>query len=140
MKKKYLKTVEDVISLKDTDTKIYAEKEEGCYYQFVKGVFCCFSTNNDHVCIGDYVTLKMNLYILEEEPVKEATEKDKGKLCKFWNDDPSKYMVGMLHATDFEGGDNYRYCVYCAEGCWYKHCRRLTPAEVAEITGYKVEE
>ena len=23
---------------------------------------------------------------------------------------------------------------------WYYHCRRLTPAEVAEITGYKVEE
>ena len=40
-KKRYLKTVEDVLAFKDTDTKIYAENESG-YYQFVNGILCAF--------------------------------------------------------------------------------------------------
>ena len=30
-------------------------------------------------------------------------------------------------------------CIGCCD-CWYKHYSPLTPAEVAELTGYKVEE
>lgn len=130
MKKKYLKTVEDVVALKDTDIKIYAESNKNCYYQFVGGVFCCFSTNNNHVCIGDWVTLTMNLYILEEEIVKEATEEDIGKLCWFWDKECNKRMGILDHIEDG---------LYYVKNWFYGHCRRLTPAEVAEITGYKVE-
>lgn len=79
-------------------------------------------------------------YILEEEPVKDADadENDIGKLCKFWSHNPSQYMVGILCEVD-EDGDDYRYCLECSYSCWSKHCHPLSPAEVAEITGYKVE-
>lgn len=75
----------------------------------------------------------------EKEAVKEADENDLGALCKFWGDDPSQYMVGILGEVD-ERGDACPYCMESSYGDWYKHCRRLTTAEVAEITGYKVEE
>lgn len=52
MKKRYLETVEDVLALKDTDTKIYAESSAG-HYKFVKGVLCRF---NAYVsCYGNAV-------------------------------------------------------------------------------------
>ena len=132
MKKKYLKDVESVLALKNTDTKIYAENITG-YYQFVKGVLCRFSTNSDHVCIGDWVTLAMNLYILEEEPMQEATEEDELALCVFWRDDSHKYY-GVLDYI--QGSGDFKMI----GGSSFPHCRRLSPAEVAEITGYKVEE
>lgn len=52
MKKRYLKTVEDVVALKDTDTKIYAENVHG-YYQFVNGVWCGF-WNALRVCCSSF--------------------------------------------------------------------------------------
>ena len=141
MKKKYLKTIEDVLALKDTDTKIYAEKDEERYYQFVKGVLCCFSINNDHVCIGDWVTLGMNLYTLEEEPEQEATEADVGKLCWFFNEakegvDIRKPFVAILWRIDNDFKHPFIDDATCTH---WEHCRRLSPTEVAEITGYKVE-
>lgn len=71
----------------------------------------------------------------EKEPVKEATEKDVGKLCWFWDNDEDNKGIGTL--TEILTDNPYSFC-YRA-GC-FRHCRRLTPAEVAEITGYKVEE
>ena len=76
MKKKYLKTVEDVVALKDTNTKIYAENVHG-YYQFVNGVWCGF----DDECSSSWALCPLTceeeeLYILEEEPMQEATEED----------------------------------------------------------------
>lgn len=75
----------------------------------------------------------------EKENVKESDENDLGALCKFWSDDPRHYVVGILFEI-FEYDDYYQYAMDCSCMCEYKHCRRLTPAEVAEITGYKVEE
>lgn len=128
------------MALKDTDTKIYKDNNRG-YYKFVEGIPCFFGHNSVvfYNCTIDFDQVESNLYVFVEEPTEEATEKDKKKLCKFWNDDPSEYLIGMLCATDFEDGDNYRYCMDCPEGCWHKHCQVLSPAEVAEITGYKVE-
>ena len=65
-------------------------------------------------------------------PVKEATEKDRGMLCKFMN----KYekRIGILACFT-----NTKKPV-SAGGDIFDKCYRLTPAEVAEITGYKVEE
>lgn len=73
------------------------------------------------------------------ESVKEADKNDIGALCKFWDDDPSRYIVGTLCGVD-ESGYIHPYCVKSFYGDRYKHCRRLSPSEVVEITGYKVEE
>lgn len=140
MIKKYLTTPEEILALKDTDTKIYIEDSYN-YYKFVNGCLCWFDTNGDFdfnatMSVGEFLKKK---YILVEEPVKEADENDIGKLCKFWNDNPSDYEVGTLYEISEEKADNYPYAMDSFYGCWYKHCRRLTPAEVAEITGYKVE-
>lgn len=138
--KKYLTTVEEILALKDTGTKIYSEDHKG-YHQFVQGTLCYFDDDGSIMIssefgIGEGFARK---YILVEEPVKDADENDIGKLCKFWSDDPSQYMVGILYEVDEEGGD-CRYCMDCSYGCWCAHCHPLSPAEVAEITGYKVEE
>lgn len=66
-----------------------------------------------------------------KEPVKEATEEDIGKLCWFWDKECDKRMGILDHIEDR---------LYYVGDWFYDHCRRLTPAEVAEITGYKVEE
>ncbi len=74
--KKYLTTPEEILALKDTDTKIYTFSEEK-YYKFIDGVLCLFSGNdsielfNTNLAIGTYE----RPYILVEEPVKEADEK-----------------------------------------------------------------
>lgn len=136
--KKYLTTPEEVLALKDTNTKIYSEEYDG-YYQFVKGTLCYFYSDGDMIVFSELGIGKgtFTKYILVEEPVKDADENDIGKLCKFWNDDPEDYVVGALYYI--EKIVAYPYCIDCCD-CWYKHCRRLSPSEVTEITGYKVEE
>ena len=139
MIKKYLTTPEEILALKDTDTKIYIDGL-GTYYQYVGGVLCRFHEKYPAVFnCGVELNGLDPLYILVEEPVKEADKNDIGKLCKFWNDNPSDYEVGTLYEISEEKSDNYPYAMDSFYGCWYKHCSRLTPAEVAEITGYKVE-
>lgn len=74
------------------------------------------------------------------EEVRLVNDNDIGKLCRFWDDNVFDYNVGLLEIISEEEGDTD--CPYCMEGgygCWYKHCRLLTPSEVEEITGYKVE-
>jgi hypothetical protein len=133
MKKKYLKSVEDVIALKDTDTKIYAEDESG-YYQFVSGILCAFD-NEGLWAVGQMLYEEEKPYILEEEPMQEATEEDVGKLCEFWEGDTIKH-IGVLE--EILDSDTRPYAML--NDYVYQHCRRLSPAEVAEITGYGVTE
>lgn len=136
MKKKYITTIDDLLALKDTNTKIYCEDITSWYCQFIGGVLCRICTDETSM-FNVNINVNGNYYILVEEPVKEADENDIGKLCKFWSADSSQYAVGILYKVD--GGWGGR--PYCMEAShWYKHCRPLLPAEVAEITGYKVEE
>ena len=136
MKKKYLTTPEEVLALKDTATKIYYG-DDGCYIKFINGVLCFFSDNGVMINASAGMTGAEKFYILIEEPVEEADENDIGRLCKFWNDDVKDYVVGTLCKVHKRVA--YPYCIGCCD-CWYKYCCRLTPAEVAEITGYKVGE
>ena len=135
MKKKYLTTPEDILALKDTDTKIYTEGTNE-YYQFVQGVLCYFDEDESVVMFSEIGIGKgyLNRYILEEEPVKEVTEEDVGKLCWMWDTDEeyktTEVLKRITQTFSYEG----------SSGAFWHHCRRLTPAEVAEITGYKVEE
>ena len=75
MKKKYLKTIEDLSVLKDTDTKIYCEDIAVWYCQFINGVLCRIFTDKTAI-FNASVDLTNNYYILVEEPVKEADEND----------------------------------------------------------------
>lgn len=136
MEKKYITTIEDIEALRNTDTKIYRDNHQG-YFKFVNGVLCKFDDDGD-IRYNDLLLLTNDPnyerhYIEVEEPVKEATKKDIGKLCKFFGTfDPP--FIGIL------AGFTYDRRPIRVGGNIYKKCYRLTPAEVAEITGYKVEE
>ena len=135
MIKKYLTTPEQLLTLRNTDTKIYTDdSDEESYYQFVNGVLCRIYKDckeiNVEIGLG---TGFLGKYILEEEPFKEADEKDIGKLCCFWDFDEDDKQIGVLVELDTDS------CPYNDGYTYYQHCRPLTPTEVAEITGYKVE-
>lgn len=140
MKKKYLNTIEDVLALKDTDTQIYCEGDEG-YYQFIQGTLFYIDDDGSIIVSSEMGVGKgfSGKYILEEEPEKVEPEKAVGRLCVFWDDSFPGKMYGILE--DFgEDVQTKRLSYYCKDTRWYDNCRRLTPAEVAEITGYDVEE
>lgn len=132
MIKKYLTKPEEILALRHTNTKIYNEscETEEIYYQFVDGVLCEFVRDDGFIFNTDLPLSK--LYILVEEPAKEATEKDIGKLCKFFGTFGFPF-IGIL------AGFTYDRRPIKTGGNIYKKCYRLTPEEVAEITGYKVE-
>lgn len=134
-KKKYLETVEEVLALKDTDTKIYKDNTTGGYYQFIGGVLCRFYSNSTPV-FNAGIDVNGDYYILVEEPVKEVTEEDIGKLCWFWDSSDDRKFPGLL--TDINYDDAYSFC--CRAAGYYSQCCRMSPSEVAEITGYRVEE
>lgn len=138
--RKYLKTAEDVLALKDTDTKIFEEAgerfNEGSYYKFINGVLCRFDSNKGEWQVNISIWSEDKPYILEE-PMKEATTDDVGKLCWFENKDRSYGFFDFLEEI-FEGDDK-PYQPENTSLMWH-HCRRATPSEVAELTGYKVEE
>lgn len=130
--KKYLTTPEEILALRHTDTKIYNEscETEEIYYQFVDGVLCEFVRDDGFIFNTDLPLSK--LYILVKEPVKEATKEDIGKLCKFFGTF-YQHSIGILAGFT----DDKRPIK--VGGNIYKKCYKLTPAEVAKITGYKVE-
>lgn len=134
MKKRYLKTPEDVMALKDTNTKIYSECEGG-YYQFINGVLCAFDDDGDGWTICPTLNDQEEPYILEEEPEQEASKEDIGTLCWFWNKDYKDAELGILKEVSYDD-DEVRYL--SKEDYWYYHCRKLTQSEVAKLTGYKV--
>lgn len=130
--KKYLTTPEEVLALRDTDTKIYVENAEG-YYKFIQGTLFYFqNAGTDFECQSS-LWKSQNPYILVEEPVMEVTEEDIGKLCWFWDFDDDDKQVGVLVGIAKDS------CPYRNGYSWYQHCRRLTPEEVSEIAGYRVE-
>lgn len=136
MKKHYLKTVEDVLALKDADAKIYEESSAG-YYKFVKGVLCRFNAYNGITDFNSCLDMEEDVYTLEEESEQEATEKDIGTLCWFLGRDYKDAELGILEEVSYDG-DEVKYM--SKDGYWYYHCHKLTPSEVTKLTGYKVED
>lgn len=132
--KKYLTTPEEILALKDTDTKIYTEGDEG-YHQFIQGTLFHFYNNDSFTLfsgfgIGNGFVRK---YILVEKPISNVTEKDIGKMCWFFDED--------------EDSGNYGILKYIMDGKFYingvlsySNCRRLTLKEIIELTNYKTEE
>lgn len=131
--KKYLTTPEDLLALKDTDTKIYTFYEDK-YYKFVDGVLCFFNEKDELLLFNTVLVINHHCdcypYILIEEPISNATEKDIGKMCWFFFDED-------------EDSGNYGVLKYIRDGKFhindlfsYDNCKRLTFEEIVELTGY----
>lgn len=136
--KHYIETIEDIKYCEKNGLTIYSDTWEPDFFRFVDGVWCMYSDKELKIYNHSFDISYDELYYkdeLKEEPMQEATESDVGKLCKFWDDD-IRFVFRILYdvTEDIE-------CPFEDEaGDEWKHCRRLSPAEVAEITGYKVEE
>lgn len=128
MKKRYLKTPEEIMALKNTDTKIYIESGKDVYFKFINGILCWFDEKNEtswmintRLCDCD------KAYILEEETEQEITVDDIGKLCQFWDDDMIFYRIGRLEGINkIEKNNKVSYLYKIETSNAYQHCRRLT--------------
>lgn len=63
-------------------------------------------------------------------PIQEATEYDKGKLCKFWRGNETCCHYGILFGID-KGCQKGKYMMSYSDK--YSHCRRLTKQEIEEL-------
>lgn len=133
--KKYLTTPEEILALKDTDTKIYDYFKDK-YYKFVGGVLCYFNDKDEILLFNTNLVLghlkNSYPYILIEEPISNATEKDIGKMCWFFDEDEDSGNYGIL--KNIVDGEFYINGVLK-----YSNCRRLTLEEIIELTNYDVE-
>lgn len=128
--KKYLKTIEDIEALRNTDTKIYSHGSDG-YFQFIKGIPCAIYSDGD-VFYNTAICLDGTKYI---EVPDELHESWIGKLG--WVSDESKdkktrcgvlveYLEGDPHPYKIQGGLSWTYFT------------PLTLEEVEKYTDYKV--
>ena len=133
--KKYLKTVEDIEALRNTDTKIYVENHGG-YFKFINGVLCSFTINSELSMYNAGISWVVQEYYIEVED--EPSEDDIGKLGWFWDvGDAEDGFIDELATIDVQpiGSDKY-FPKYGSGSC--QHFRPLTPEEVEKYTGYKV--
>ena len=134
MRKKYLKTIEDVEALRNTDTKIYCESHGG-YYKFINGVLCYLHCDGKEFQYQTHLWLSQEPYIeVEDEPSEDWL----GKLGWFWDDD-DEIGTDLCIIDRLDEIDEGRFYAVDA-GSYYEHFRPLTPEEVEEYTGYKVKE
>jgi hypothetical protein len=132
MRKKYLKTIEDVEALRYTDTKIYCESYNG-YFQFANGVLCSFKEDGSLASYNRAIYLEDDYYIeVEDEP----SEDDIGKLGWFYDITKEAGVLDWLRIIR-TADQELRY-VTQSTNLRYKHFRPLTPEEVEKYTGYKV--
>ena len=136
--RKYLKNIEDIEALRNTDTKILYEIENGDvpdpreYYKFVNGVLCCFS-NDTLVSYNTMLVCKRIKYYIEVED--EPSEDLIGKLGWFYDYDTED--DGFIDVLDKIVDASDKYVPKC-DSDGYRHFRPLTPEEVEKYTGYKV--
>lgn len=129
MVKKYLKNIEDIEALRNTDTKIYVENHGG-YFKFINGVLCYLHCDGKEFQYQTHLWLSQEPYIeVEDEPSEDWI----GKIGWFYNDVETSRFIDVVSSCD-------SVCGYAASvfGGWFKHFRPLTPEEVEKYTGYKV--
>jgi hypothetical protein len=127
-KKHYIKTIEDIKCCEENGIEVYDDYQSTVCFRFVDGVWCSYTNKNLNVY---NVRLSLNsLYYEEEsEEQQEATEKDIGKLCWFWNAyDAHDKIVGLLKGIEING-DRF----YADNIAYYRHCRPLTKEEIKEF-------
>lgn len=125
-KKHYIKTVDDIKYCEENNIILTDSNN--------KKAFCIFD-NNTWIW-SDSKTSLYNVQLLldgslyyYEEP-QEATEKDVGKLCWFWDGDFSdkdKVVCVLREVSD------YGYPFRDKTECGWNHCRPLTKEEIKEF-------
>lgn len=131
MKKRYLKTIEDIEALRNTDTKIYCESHGG-YYKFINGVLCYFQSNGEDFQYQGGLWVSQEPYIeVEDDPL----ENNIGKLGWFYDYTEKASVLDFLEKIS-----DTEVCRYVTKSTnvRYNHFRPLTPEEVEKYTGYKV--
>ena len=134
-KKHYIKTIEDIKYCEENGLTLYNSDEyEETFLAFENGVWNRYDADSKKLLqYGWGLDLTPELYYYEEESeeLQEATEKDIGKLCEFFDDDliSKKRFVGVLKAINED-------TVYRYDGDSlgkYMRCRPLTKAEIQEF-------
>lgn len=134
MKKKYLKNIDDLEALRNTDTKIRYEDWDISYYRFVNSVLCEYRLEDDKL-LRYNVALRCDgrQYIEDED---EPSKDDIGKLGWFYDEHiENEKFIDVL--ASIEKKVVFKY-MSKTDGGNYQHFRPLTPEEVEEYTGYKV--
>lgn len=133
MKKRYLKTIEDIEALRNTDTIIYNARCSSNYLRFVDGTLCQFNKDGKLLRYNATINICGEEYIeVEDEP----SEDWRGKLGWFWDED-DEIGTSLCIIDRLDEIDEGRFYAVVA-GAYYAHFRPLTPEEVEEYTGYKV--
>lgn len=137
--KKYLKTIEDIEALRNTDTTLRIEGSTS-WYRFVNGTLCRYCLNGDIFYNVDLPYFEVYIEVDEHDCVRQDAE-----------DEPSEDWIGKLGwFCDYDKADDGFIDVlkevedgeYFPEygDASYLHFRPLTPEEVEKYTGYKVVE
>lgn len=94
-------------------------------------IYCQFIDRNGNF-IQWFDLFKFNWHDKKEitRPIQEATKKDFGKICYFWDDDGTR-AYGLLSDLIIEGSEDRKYG--CCYGKRWKHARRLTKTEIEEL-------
>lgn len=134
MHKKYLKTIEDIEALRNTDTIIHYGSDEEYVLKFVNGVLCAFyKENTDHLSEYNF-PLNIEIHTPYIEVEDDPLEGDIGKLGWFWNNDEDLKDVDILNSISTGDGGHFEG----QTAGWFKHFRPLTISEVEKYTGYNV--
>ena len=134
--KKYIKTVEDLLKYKDTDTVIHSESSSKTW-KFVSGIL---TVKYQSGATGFNAQLNFEgeeTYYVEEtckpgEGLPMATTRDVGELCLFWDDTFGKGAAVISKLVSVIASDEL-FPYYSGVGSGYKHCTRLTTKVVKEL-------
>jgi hypothetical protein len=80
----------------------------------------------------DFVNINWHDKTEITRPIQEATEKDIGKICYFWNDDDPPEYGQLLYVFSSPEDREGKYQQGHNDGSW-SHCRRLTKQEIEEL-------
>ena len=118
---------------------IFVDDEDNHFIHMVNGVL--FEHSDKYGWrINPSCYMNDSCYFEDEDKEEEATETDIGKLCYMWDRNRKDKVVRVLgRISDKRLNSKYPYSSKENTDCWM-HCRILTPLEVEQITGYKVQE
>lgn len=90
-------------------------------------------SNGFRLNIGDIFSINFHGKTEINRPVKEATEADICKICKFWNDKEYSDDVCFGILTDIREDESCGKVYLRNKEMWCGHARRLTKQEIEEL-------
>jgi uncharacterized sporulation protein YeaH/YhbH (DUF444 family) len=95
--------------------------------------------NNPNVDILRFIKINWHNKTEITRPIKEATEADIGKLCRFSLSEKARCSISLIEEHDMFGiltkiNNNGANTLYLKDrDIWFNHCRRLTKQEIEEL-------